>query len=115
MAEPTIDLATFEELQDTAGKDFVRELVGTFLEEAPQMLSDLRGALAAGNAEQFRRTAHSLKSNSNTFGALRLGTMARELELKGLDHARQGGGGALEELAQEYERVAAALKELCHE
>ena len=46
-----IDLATFAELQDTAGADFVAELVGTFLEEAPAMLAELRDALAAGNAE----------------------------------------------------------------
>ena len=44
-------------------------------------------ALAAGDAERFRRAAHSLKSNSNTFGALALGALARELELGGLDAA----------------------------
>ena len=42
MNEPTIDLATFTELQNTAGADFVAELVSTFLEEAPGMLAELR-------------------------------------------------------------------------
>ena len=37
-----IDRAVFAELQDTAGAEFVAELVGTFLEEAPQMLAELR-------------------------------------------------------------------------
>ena len=49
------------------------------------MLAELRSARAAGDAERFRRAAHSLKSNSNTFGALALGALARELELNGLD------------------------------
>ena len=49
------------------------------------MLAELRSARAAGDAERFRRAAHSLKSNSNTFGALALGAQARALELKGLD------------------------------
>ena len=36
-------------------------------------LAELRAAQAAASAERFRRAAHSLKSNSHTFGALRLG------------------------------------------
>ncbi len=112
MAETTIDGATFKELQETAGAEFVAELVDTFLEEAPQMVKELRTALAAGEADKFRRAAHSLKSNSNTFGATRLGEMARDLELKGLVAARAGGAELLDELSHEYARVAAALKRL---
>jgi len=113
MAEPTIDAATFADLQATAGEDFVRELVDTFLEEAPLMLDALRSALAAGNADAFRRAAHSLKSNSDTFGAFALGALARELELKGLDHAQQTQRSTppLQPLEHEYARVAAALRE----
>ena len=37
MSDASIDRATFAELQDTAGADFVKELVQTFLEEAPAM------------------------------------------------------------------------------
>ena len=112
MTQPTIDRATFDELKETAGAEFVVELVDTFLTEAPVMLGDLRTALGAGNADQFRRAAHSLKSNSNTFGALTLGVMAKELELTGLGPAQAANGATLDALAQEYERVATALKEL---
>ena len=87
MSAPTIDAATFEALKETAGAEFVLELVDTFLQEAPVMLADLRRALAADDAEKFRRAAHSLKSNSNTFGALALAAMARELEFGGLPTA----------------------------
>jgi HPt (histidine-containing phosphotransfer) domain-containing protein len=112
MSAPTIDIATFRGLQEAAGADFVKELVDAFLEEAPAMLADLRAALAAGEADRFRRAAHSLKSNSNTFGALGLGELAKGLELGGLDAARAAGPQALEALASEYSLVAAALKEL---
>ena len=109
-----IDSATFAELQDTAGADFVKELVQTFLEEAPAMLQELRDALAAGNADAFRRAAHSLKSNSLTFGAGTLAALAREQELGGLAAAQQQqqSANALDALALEYGRVAAALTEL---
>jgi HPt (histidine-containing phosphotransfer) domain-containing protein len=103
-----IDRAVFDELKETAGADFVVELVGTFLEEAPQMLADLREALAAGEAERFRRAAHSLKANASTFGALALGAQARELELGGLP-ADAAGIDALQAL---YDAAAAELREL---
>ena len=113
MTASTIDRATFDALKDTTGADFVVELVDTFLEEAPAMLAELRRASAAGDADAFRRAAHSLKSNSNTFGALTLGSLARELELGGIPKAAEGGGG-IDALEQEYARVAAALVELRH-
>ena len=110
MPESPIDMATFNELQATAGEEFVTELVATFLEEAPRMLAELRSARAAGAAERFRRAAHSLKSNANTFGATRLGALARELELGGL----VADTASLAALQTEYQRAASALKELAH-
>jgi histidine phosphotransfer protein HptB len=108
MADATIDATTFAELQDAAGSDFVAELVGTFLEEAPVMLAELRSAQAGAQADAFRRAAHSLKSNAHTFGATRLAALARKLELGGLivDTA------PLDELEAEYRKAAAALQEL---
>jgi HPt (histidine-containing phosphotransfer) domain-containing protein len=84
MPDPVLDHAALSELQANAGADFVAELARTFFEEAPRMLHDMRQAHAAGDAGAFRRAAHSLKSNGHTFGALRLGRKARELELGGL-------------------------------
>ena len=111
MGEPAvIDAATFGELQASAGAAFVGELIDTFLEEAPPMLAEIKGALAAGRAEPFRRAAHSLKSNANTFGALALGQAARDLELGGLDAGR--AEGAIDRLDQAYARARDALKGL---
>ena len=112
MTAPTIDPPTFEALQETAGAEFVVELVDTFLAEAPLMLDDLRDSLAAHDADRFRRAAHSLKSNSNTFGARTLGAMARDLELAGWTRRSPPAAQPLDALAQEYARVAAALTEL---
>jgi HPt (histidine-containing phosphotransfer) domain-containing protein len=110
MATDAIDRATFAELQAAAGEDFVHELVDTFLEEAPSLLAALREALADGDAARFRRAAHSLKSNSLTFGALGLGAMARELELGGMP----ADAAPLDALDHEYARCAAALAGLRH-
>jgi HPt (histidine-containing phosphotransfer) domain-containing protein len=109
-----IDIATFDALKDTTGADFVVELTDTFLAEAPAMLAELGRARDANDAERFRRTAHSLKSNSNTFGALALAQMAKSLELAGIAAVGQGDVPSLDAIAGEYARVAAALEGLAH-
>src|SRR4249920_997530 len=111
MDESVIDEAVYAELQDTAGAEFVAELVDAFLEEAPGMLAELRNARAENHADRFRRSAHSLKSNSNTFGAVRLAALARELELKGLAADPARDTAALAALEAECARAAAALKD----
>ena len=114
MTPDAIDLAVFRELQDAAGAEFVVELVGTFLEEAPLMLAELRSARAAADAERFRRAAHSLKSNSNTFGATTLGALARALELKGMDADPAVDAAAIAAIDVAYADAAAMLKDLAH-
>ena len=108
MSTSPIDMAVYNDLADTAGAEFAAELAGTFLEEAPPILAELRAALGAQAAEGFRRAAHSLKSNGHTFGATRLAEMARELELGGLP----ADSAPIDALEAEYRTVAAALAEL---
>ena len=114
MDESVIDKAVYAGLQDTVGAGFAAELVDTFLEEVPVMLAELRSARADAHAERFRRAAHSLKSNSNTFGASKLAALARELELKGLNTDPARDMAALGVLEAECARAAAALKDLRH-
>jgi HPt (histidine-containing phosphotransfer) domain-containing protein len=114
MPTSAIDLGRFAELKSVAGADFVGELVDTFLAEAPTMLAELRSARAESAIDRFRRAAHSLKSNSHTFGATALGTMARDLELKGMSADAAADAVRLDALDAEYARVAAALQALRH-
>ena len=107
-----IDLAVYRELQATAGPDFVVELVDTFLQEAPGILAEMRSARAAADADRFRRAAHSLKSNGNTFGATSLGALARAIELRGMGADPAQDEAAITELEDTYARTAAALQEL---
>jgi len=108
MPAQIIDRAVFDELSSTTGADFVQELVETFAEEAPGLLAQLRDAQAAGTADPFRRAAHSLKSNALTFGALRLGQLARELEQGGLPTP----GHELTDLRDALDEAVQALKVL---
>ena len=107
-----IDRAVFADLQAAAGPEFVVELLGTFFEEAPPMLADLRSALAAHDADRFRRAAHSLKTNAQTFGATALGALARNVELRGLPPDATPDTTGVDALDAAYAQAASALKEL---
>ena len=107
-----IDRQVFAELQGSAGADFVAEVVDSFVVDAPQHLAQLQRCGAAGEATAFRRAAHSLKSNGNTFGALALAGLARELELADLAATGDRLPPMLAALAAEFERTAAALRSL---
>jgi HPt (histidine-containing phosphotransfer) domain-containing protein len=109
MQEPVIERAVYAALEERVGADFAAELVGTFVEEGAGMLAELRSAHAEGNAARFRRAAHSLKSNGETFGAKRLAALARALELNGIEAADVA---AVSRLGKEYEQAITALKGL---
>ncbi len=104
MTDDAIDQSTFAELQDATGADFAAELLTTFLDEAPQMIADLRDAAAEGDEDRLRRAAHSIKSNANIFGATALAQIARAIELEGLSE------NSLGDLAAEYAQTETALK-----
>lgn len=106
---PTIDKATFEELKQMSGEAFINELIDAFLDDAPKMIGQMEAALMTKDTESFRRNAHSLKSNANTFGATELAALAKELEMMG----REGNldvGDRLEVLKDNFQKVAEDLE-----
>ncbi len=107
---PEIDKAAFEELKQMSGADFINELIDAFLDDAPNMIQQLRVSLAAKDVETFRRNAHSLKSNANTFGATQLAALAKELELKARENDLEIGN-RLEIMNEAFLKVAEELKE----
>lgn len=108
---PVIDKATFEELKQMSGADFINELIDAFLEDGPSMIQSMQAALEARDAESFRRNAHSLKSNAYTFGATELGILAKELEFMGKENNLEVGS-RLEILNLSFSNVAEELKGL---
>jgi HPt (histidine-containing phosphotransfer) domain-containing protein len=106
---PIIDKATFDELKQMSGADFINELIDAFLDDAPNMIQNMQTALAKKDVESFRRNAHSLKSNANTFGAMELGALAKELEFMGKEN-NLDIGNRLEVLNEAFGKVAEELR-----
>ncbi|MEW9920260.1 Hpt domain-containing protein [Marimonas sp. MJW-29] len=118
MHDGVLDHEVLDELRETTGDDFLSELVTTFLDEAPAMIADLKDAANKGDADRFRRAAHSIKSNASSFGATALAELARSMELGDLaEDAAKGGSplAALAALDAEYARTSAALKGVLNE
>jgi HPt (histidine-containing phosphotransfer) domain-containing protein len=82
---PILDHGVLTELTEATGGDigFVRELVETYLADTPPQLEAMTAAVEADDADALVRPAHTLKSSSATVGAMRLSSVARELEMAG--------------------------------
>lgn len=106
---PVIDKATFDDLKQMSGGDFINELIDAFLDDAPNMIQDMQTAIDTKDVESFRRNAHSLKSNANTFGATELGVFAKELEFMAKEN-NLDIGNRLEVLKERFDKVAEELK-----
>lgn len=96
-AEPTIDLAFFgdlRELAETAGEDFLNEVVGQFVDETDARIVELRQAFELGDAAAAVRLAHGIKGSAAQLGGRRLAAACDRLEELALtaDTAARGGG-----------------------
>lgn len=107
-----IDETVYQELEANVGSDFMAELVDTYLEETPQLLIDLQQALQAGNADAFRRAAHSIKSTSANFGAMDFSSQAKELEMIGKSADLSAAPEKIDRFLAAYQQVATALAEM---
>ncbi len=90
--------------------EFLAELLETYFTDTPQQFSTMHEALSSGNAEDFRRAAHSLKSNSANFGAMALSQKAKDLEEIGKAGSLEKAGEPLTEAEAEYSNVKSTLE-----
>lgn len=80
---PVIDQEVLEGIVEIFGGDdqtAILDLIDTFLVESVKQCEEMNGALAASDWTLLHRMAHSLKSSSATFGAMRLSQVSARLE-----------------------------------
>ncbi len=111
---PALDLRAIDALRElNPGDDaFLRDLIRTFLEDAPRRIAEIEESLARDDSRKLTIAAHSLKGSSANFGAEQFRARCEEIErcgrLGGLDEVP----ARLPALRQEYARVAAELQAL---
>lgn len=74
-----IDMDILDELREIMEEDF-SELLGLFLNSAPEQIGSLAEYAAQNDAEKISKIAHSLKSSAANLGALVLSVHCKDLE-----------------------------------
>jgi signal transduction histidine kinase/CheY-like chemotaxis protein/HPt (histidine-containing phosphotransfer) domain-containing protein/HAMP domain-containing protein len=105
---PPVNVRVLAELADlNTGGDaaFVDELIGIFLDEAPQHLATLRTAAAHGDAAVLARTAHTLKSSSGYLGIQRFQALCKQLEASAKAGDLTAAAALVDRLEHEFGQV----------
>lgn len=110
MSTPVIDMSMLTSLVEDTDAEFVNELIDTYLEDSPHQIAEMQEALSQHNNENFRRAAHTLKSNSANFGAAALAELAKELEFMGKEENLTAATEKLATFETAYAKVADELK-----
>lgn len=114
---PAVDRAGLEQLAESVGGDreFLRELVDTYGDDAPVQVEQMRQGLAGGDMALVHRAAHTLKSNSASLGATGLAELCLEIEEAARDGRaddRERLRSQVDQMEVELARVIAELDEL---
>ncbi len=89
---------------------FVREIIGMFLDDTPLRIAELDQCFTSGDAKKFSRAAHSIKGSSANLGAAALRAVAAQLEERSRVEPASTLGPLLESLKAEYARAEAELR-----
>ncbi len=112
-----IDMIALEELRAKMGADapeLMADLIQTFLQDTPKLLTDMQQALKIGDLDGLYRAAHSLKASSATFGAGAITDQCETLEELGSAGVMDGAAEALACLENQYEDVKVVLESIQH-
>jgi PleD family two-component response regulator len=109
-AREAIDSHVIAKLRELGAEDFVRTLIGQFLEEAGTRIHMLKDAAERRDENGLKVSAHSLKGSSKMMGAMRLAGLCLELEQHVEKYSSgQNPAALLIALDQELGRVRDAL------
>lgn len=92
--------------------EFLREIIGIFLEDAPLRLNELSSALASSDLRSFVRAAHSIKGSSANVGATVLCAAAGRLEHKANAEGMSDVAALIEEVHQRFIEAKLALEQI---
>ncbi|MGB5967978.1 MAG: DUF3365 domain-containing protein [Spirulinaceae cyanobacterium] len=109
-----LDLHIFASLRRMAGAkadQVIANLIGNYLEDAPQYLQRMNKALEIADPQELRQAVHSLRSSSANLGAAALAELCREVENIARSDTIQGVAEKLVAIEEEYGKVEEALHE----
>ncbi len=116
-----LDRGALETLRQIAGDSadvFLAEMIHSYLQEVPQLMGALEGAIAQANFAEILHHTHSLKSMSAALGATQLAEQCQQMEI--LAHQPKAQANTIRILAAlqrslsaELDDVGEALQAVC--
>ncbi|HVW02915.1 MAG TPA: response regulator [Planctomycetaceae bacterium] len=102
-----------EALRHAGGElELLQELAAVFLKESPRMLTELRDAVAARDAQRVNRAAHTLKGAVATLGAPAARDLAFQLEQLGAKGELDSAADRMPEFEAIIDKLRSALEAL---
>jgi PAS domain S-box-containing protein len=96
--------------EDLGGTAALREVISSFLDQTPSVLSVLRDAAARADVPSIRRAAHMIKGTSSILGARELSEKCAEIERIGQTGCIADAGSRVIAVEASYRTIEAALK-----
>jgi HPt (histidine-containing phosphotransfer) domain-containing protein len=112
--EGPLDLAGVERLVSEFGSTgMLTRLIEMFGTQTPELLAEMRGAIAAHDAETLRETAHKLKGGCLTVAAPRAAALCSQLEIQDGAGSLDGATELVDQVQRAFEEAHAALVACC--
>lgn len=89
-------------------------LAGFFLEDAPQLMTELHDGFKAGSTDIVFRRAHALKGLSATFEAIPFFRLAEEVESLARSKRESSLPSKIAAMQTEFDRLVLKLRDLTH-
>ena len=112
---PVLDSESIENLRalGVEGDDsFLKEIISIFIDDTPNRFVELRTAYAANDTVTFTRAAHSIKGSASNLGAMRLRSLAEQLEHTSKQQGIQGLDQWIPTLEAEFAVARVELEKL---
>jgi signal transduction histidine kinase/CheY-like chemotaxis protein/HPt (histidine-containing phosphotransfer) domain-containing protein len=110
-ADTALDRDVLDQLrEDLGGTAALREVIRSFLDQTPSVLSALRDAAARADVPSICRAAHMIKGTSSILGARELSEQCAEIERVGQTGCIVDAGSRVIAVEASYRTIEAALK-----
>src|SRR5262249_32907775 len=106
-----LDRDVLEQLrEELGGTAALRDVIRSFLDQTPSVLSALRDAASRADVASIRRAAHKIKGTSSLLGARELSEQCAEIERVGETGSIDDAGSRVTAVEASYRAIEAALK-----
>ena len=105
-------IAELRALNPDDGDEFLRDIIGIYLEDTPARIVELEECLVCGDVTRFTRAAHSIKGSSANLGAVALRAVAEELEHRSRVQGLGDVAGLIAQIKAEFARAQTDLNAL---